>query len=175
MNLLAIAKIFFLKAWQRHRHDMSWIRDVVPTGQIFHNHESKIETGEERHLCQPERDRPHPTGRCCGGRQLLSLIAICRWGDLVIKAGGAVYVIWCAPMQVVPRSHRNCTEEIPVLFNITELFVDPISYVITSASSPMHCNDVAPPRYKFGNKWFCSYSEWGKAMTPQCCLSMKSR
>jgi hypothetical protein len=62
-------------------------------------------------------------------------------------------------MQVVPRSHRNCTEEIPVLLNRTEIFVDPISYIITLAGWPMHCNDVAPPRYKFGNKWFCSYSE----------------
>ncbi len=33
---------------------------------------------------------------------------------LNIKAGGAVYVTRCSPVEVIPRSHRNCTEEIPV-------------------------------------------------------------
>ncbi len=43
--------------------------------------------------------------------------------------------------------------------NGTDVFVDPISYVIKSAGSPIHCNDVAPPRYKVGGKWYCSYPE----------------
>ncbi len=53
---------------------------------------------------------------------------------------------------MVPRSHSNCTEEIPVTFNGTDAFVDPISYVIKSAGSPIHCNHVAPPRFKVGGK-----------------------
>jgi hypothetical protein len=86
-----------------------------------------------------------------------SLITIFRRGHLAIKADGAVYVIQCAPVEVLPWSHKNCTEEIPVTVNGTEAFVDPISYVIKSAGSSVHCNDVAPPRYKVGGKWYCSY------------------
>jgi hypothetical protein len=86
-----------------------------------------------------------------------SLITIFGRGHLAIKAGGAVYVTRCSPVEVLPRSHRNCTEEIPVTVNETDAFVDPISYVINSAGSPIHCNDVAPPRYKVGGKWYCSY------------------
>jgi hypothetical protein len=37
------------------------------------------------------------------------------------------YVTMCALVEVVPRSHRNCTEEIPALLNGTEIFVDPTS------------------------------------------------
>jgi hypothetical protein len=88
-----------------------------------------------------------------------SLIAVFGRGHLAIKAGGAVYVTRCAPVEVVPREHANCTEEVPVLFNGTQMFVDPISYVIKSAGSPVHCNDVAPPRYQLGGKWYCSYPE----------------
>jgi hypothetical protein len=44
-----------------------------------------------------------------------------------------------------------------VTVNGTDAFVDPISYVVKSAGSPIHCNDVAPPRYKVGGKWYCSY------------------
>jgi hypothetical protein len=40
-----------------------------------------------------------------------SLITIFGRGHLAIKAGGAVYVTRCSPVEVVPRSHRNCTEE----------------------------------------------------------------
>ncbi len=52
---------------------------------------------------------------------------------------------------------KNCTEEIPVTVNGTDAFLDPISYVIKSAGSPIHCNDVAPPQYKVGGKQYCSY------------------
>jgi hypothetical protein len=78
-------------------------------------------------------------------------------GHLAIKAGRAVYMTRCSPVEVLPWSHRNCTEEIPVTVNGTDAFVDPISYVIKSTGSPIHCNDVAPPWYKVGGKWYCSY------------------
>jgi hypothetical protein len=45
-------------------------------------------------------------------------------------------------------------------------FVDPISYVIKSAGSPIHCNDVAPPPYKVGGKWYCSYPELKECHDP---------
>jgi hypothetical protein len=44
-----------------------------------------------------------------------------------------------------------------VTVNRTDAFVDPISYVIKSAGSPIRCDDVAPPRYKVRGKWYCSY------------------
>jgi hypothetical protein len=96
-----------------------------------------------------------------------SLITIFGRGHLAIKAGGAVYVTRCSPLEVIPRSHRNCTEEIPVTVNGTDAFVDPISYVIKSAGSPIHCNDVAPPRYKVGGKWYCSYPELKECHDPE--------
>ncbi len=73
----------------------------------------------------------------------------------------------CSPVEVVPRSHGNCTEEIPVTVNGTNAFVDPISYIIRSAGSPIHCNDVAPPRYKVGGKWYCSYPELKECHDPE--------
>ncbi len=69
-------------------------------------------------------------------------------------------------MEVVLGSHRNCTEEIPVTVNGTDAFMDPISYVIKSTGSPIHCNDVAPPRYKVGDKRYCSYPELKECARP---------
>jgi hypothetical protein len=39
--------------------------------------------------------------------------------------------------------------------------------VIKSAGSPIHCNDVAPPRYKVGCKWYCSYPELKESHDPK--------
>jgi hypothetical protein len=70
-------------------------------------------------------------------------------------------------VEVVLRSHRNCTEEIPALLNGTKIFVDPISYVITSwITCALFSNDIAPPRYKLGGKWYCSYLELRECHDP---------
>jgi hypothetical protein len=54
-----------------------------------------------------------------------------------------------------------------VTVNGTDAFMEPISYVIKSAGSPIHCNDVAPPRYKMGGKWYCSYPELKECHDPE--------
>jgi hypothetical protein len=104
-------------------------------------------------ICVNRREIAHTRLEAIAGADNpYSLITIFGRGHLAIKAGGAVYVLRCSPVEVVPRSHGNCTEEIPVTVNGTDAFVDPISYVIKSAGSPIHCNDVAPQ----GTKWVAS-------------------
>jgi hypothetical protein len=95
-----------------------------------------------------------------------SLIMIFGRGHLAIKAGRAVYVTRCAPVEVIPWSHKNCTEEIPALSNGMEVFANPIRFVIKTAGSPVHCNDIAPPRYKVGGKWYCTYPELRECHDP---------
>jgi hypothetical protein len=111
-------------------------------------------------ICVNRREIAHTRPEAIAGADNpYILITIFRRGHLSIKTSGAVYVTRCSPVEVIPRSHGNCTEEIPVTVNRTDAFVDPISYVIKSAGSPIHCNDVAPPRYKVGGKWYFSYPE----------------
>jgi hypothetical protein len=109
-------------------------------------------------ICVNRREIAHTRLEAIAGADNpYSLITIFGRGHLAIKAGGAVYVTRCSPVEVLSRSHRNCTEEIPVTVNGTDAFVDPISYVIKSAGSPIHCNMSPPPRFKVGGKWYCSY------------------
>jgi hypothetical protein len=118
-------------------------------------------------ICVNRREITHTRLEAIAGADNpYSLITIFGRGHLAIKAGGAVYVTCCAPVEVLPRSHKNCTEEIPITVNGMEAFVDPISYVIKSAGSPIHCNDVAPPRYKVEGKWYCSYPELKECHDP---------
>ncbi len=104
-------------------------------------------------ICVNRREIAHTKLEAIAGADNpCSLITIFGRGHLAIKAGGPVYVTRCAPVEVVPHSTKNCTGEIPVVLNGTEVFVDPISYVIKSARSLLHCNGIAPPspRYKVG-------------------------
>jgi hypothetical protein len=97
-------------------------------------------------ICVNRREIAHTRLEAIAGADNpYSLITIFGRGHLAIKAGGAVYVTRCSPVEVLPQSHRNCTEEIPVTVNGTDAFVDPISYVIKSAGSPIHCKKNTLP------------------------------
>ncbi len=119
-------------------------------------------------ICVNRREIAHTQLEAIAGADNpYSLITIFRRGHLAIKAGGAVYVTRCSPVEVLPRSHRNCTKEIAVTVNGTDAFVDPISYIINQECwIPIHCNNVAPPRYKLGGKWYCSYPELKECHDP---------
>src|SRR5450830_1313255 len=46
---------------------------------------------------------------------------------------------------------------LPATYNDIEVYVDPISLVVRKSGVVTVCNDVAPPRYLIGGKWFCAY------------------
>jgi hypothetical protein len=77
-----------------------------------------------------------------------SLLEVFGRGHVIAKNGAVAYVTRCNPVEVLPRVSNNCMEEIPITWNGTSLYVDPISYVIKSAASSTRCNDIAPPRWK---------------------------
>jgi hypothetical protein len=56
-------------------------------------------------------------------------------GYQVTQNGATVYVTNCQAGEVVPRQHNECKNEISVIYNLTEVFVDPISLVIKNAAS----------------------------------------
>jgi hypothetical protein len=68
------------------------------------------------------------------------------------RNGARVYVTRCQPVEVMPRTHVNCTSKIPVTVNKIILFVDPISFVIKAAASLIRCNDIAPPQVEIWRK-----------------------
>ncbi len=70
-----------------------------------------------------------------------SLLQVFGRGHVISKSGAVDYMTRCNPVEVLPRVSSNCTEEIPVTWNNTSLYVDPISYVIKSAASPTRCNE----------------------------------
>jgi hypothetical protein len=92
-----------------------------------------------------------------GAENPYSLMQVFGRGHQITRNGATVYVTKCQAVKVVPRQHTECTNEIPVTFNSSEVFVDPIILVIKTAAAPVRCNNIAPPRRKLGGKWYCSF------------------
>jgi hypothetical protein len=69
-------------------------------------------------------------------------------GHLYTCNGATLYETRCQAVEVLPRTHTNCTNEIPAILNGTNVFVDPISFVIKAVAALVRCNDVAPPRWR---------------------------
>ncbi len=93
-----------------------------------------------------------------GVDNLYSLLQVFGRGHVITKSRAVAYMTRCNPMEVLPRGSSNCTEETPVTWNNTSLYVDPISYLIKSAASPTRCKDITPPRWKIvGGGWYCAY------------------
>ncbi|OBQ32942.1 MAG: hypothetical protein AN484_27560, partial [Aphanizomenon flos-aquae WA102] len=102
-----------------------------------------------------------------GAENPYSLIQIFGRGHLIVKAGAAMYVTHCSPVDVLPRTGTNCTEEIPVRWNNTDLYVDPISFVIQSAGTISRCNDIAPSRFQIAGRWYCMFPEMRECGAPE--------
>ncbi len=60
---------------------------------------------------------------------------------------------------MLPRTHTNCTNEIPAILNGTKVFADPISFVIKATPALVRCNNIAPPRWRLNGRWYCAFPE----------------
>jgi hypothetical protein len=69
-------------------------------------------------------------------------------GHQVTRNGARLYVTRCQAAEVLPRTYTNCTNQILAILNGTNMFVDPISFVIKAAAASVRCNDIAPPRWR---------------------------
>jgi hypothetical protein len=111
-------------------------------------------------ICENRRQVVHlRLESIAGAENPYSLIEVFGRGHLVTKNGATVYETRCQPVEVTPRTHTNCTSEIPAEYNNRDMFIDPISFVIKAAAAPVRCNDIAPPRWRLNVRWYCAYPE----------------
>ncbi len=90
-----------------------------------------------------------------GAENPYSLMQVFGRGHQVTRNGATVYVTRCQAAEVLPRTHTNCTNKIPAILNGTNMFVDPISFVIKAVVAPVRCNDVTPSRWRLNGRWYC--------------------
>jgi hypothetical protein len=88
---------------------------------------------------------------------------------VITKSEAVAYVTRCNQVKVLPWVSLNCTKEIPVTWNNTSLFIDPISYMIKSVASPTRCNDITLSRWNIVGRWYCAYPPLGSELPQGTC------
>ena len=92
-----------------------------------------------------------------GAHNVYALLDIYGPGHMVYQAGAAAYVTKCPRVEVNRAEYGNCTHEIPVHFNNSTHFADPLTRILTDFPTIIPCSDVMPPRWKMGSDWYCSH------------------
>ncbi len=88
--------------------DLTWLESAMSFLQVKASMTLKDKPRQVRNaICVNQREIAHTRLEAiAGANNPYSLITIFGGGQLAIKAGEAVYVSWCAPVEDVPRSHR---------------------------------------------------------------------
>jgi hypothetical protein len=68
--------------------------------------------------------------QAAGTEESRSVAAYFGVGHIAVRSGGVVYVARCGMVVVELRNHTACTQEIPVIHQGEEMYVDPLSLVI---------------------------------------------
>ncbi len=111
-------------------------------------------------ICEDRKQIAHTRlESIAGAENPYSLMQVFGRGHLVTRNGATVYVTRCQAAEVLPRTHTNCTNEIPAILNGTNVFVDPISFVIKAAAAPVRCTDIATLRWRLNGRWYCAFPE----------------
>ncbi len=96
-------------------------------------------------ICEDRKQIAHTRlESIAGAENPYSLMQVFGRGHLVTRNGATVYMTRCQAAEVLPRTHTNCTNEIPAVLNGTDVFVDPISFVIKAAAAPVRSTMLHP-------------------------------
>jgi hypothetical protein len=111
-------------------------------------------------ICEDQKQIAHTRlENITGVENPYSLMQVFGRGHKVTRNGATVYVMRCQATDMLPRTHTNCTNEIPAFLNGTNVFADPISFVIKATPVLVKCNNIAPPRWRLNGRWYCAFPE----------------
>ncbi|MFN9905118.1 MAG: hypothetical protein ACK56F_03195, partial [bacterium] len=77
--------------------------------------------------------------QAAGAEESRSMAAHFGVGHVAVRSGEVVYVARCGMVVVELRNHTVCTQEIPVIHQGEEMYVDPLSLVIRRSATPVQC------------------------------------
>jgi hypothetical protein len=84
--------------------------------------------------------------QAAGTEESRSVAAYFGVGHIAVRSGGVVYVARCGMVVVELRNHTACTQEIPVIHQGEEVYVDPLSLVIRRSATLVKCRKKSPPQ-----------------------------
>ena len=83
-----------------------------------------------------------------------------KLGTMAVVSGEALQILMCKGVEVKLRESNECYTEIPVstlnssTYDRKELFMDPVTKVVTDSSSILSCADIRNPYFTIRGQWY---------------------
>jgi hypothetical protein len=81
--------------------------------------------------------------------------------------GEALFIFKCLPVDVTPRDALECTKQMAVTYEGKDVFVEPITRIITALSTPMACSAITPQRYRLAPNVWVAIPQRTRVETPR--------
>jgi len=93
-------------------------------------------------------------------------------GVRIVPAGQVIHVVPCTSVTCGKASVDYCTMELPVLYNGTVRFMDPMTKILKRVGSRIPCDPLTPACWDVTGTWYCGYPDIRIAPEP---LQLKPR
>jgi len=88
-------------------------------------------------------------------------------GVRVVPAGQVLHLIPCRSVAVGKAEVEYCTSELPVRYNQTTKFIDPITKILKAVGTRIPCDPVTPACWEITGEWYCGYPEIRLSQAPR--------
>lgn len=87
-------------------------------------------------------------------------------GHTLVVAGAVVHIKKCKSVDVNFRQIQNCSEEIPVYYQNSSAFVDPVTLNIKSTGNIVTCDPIQPVKWFIFGRWYCNTPQLISCQSP---------
>ena len=142
-----------------HVHDLNDIQ--TQSNQAFHHFSTHLnrEASDAQlraYICQAERKSMAAFLAMAADDNPYALYSEYGEGFSLNRAGSVLHVGQCPDVVAQLRQADNCSQEIPVMVDGMETFVDPITRNIVDIPTPVPCDPLNPVTYKVDGHWVCA-------------------
>jgi hypothetical protein len=88
-------------------------------------------------------------------------------GHQIFPAGATAYIAKCVEVRVERIEATNCSLEVPLIYNNTKVFADPLTWIVQPFPTIIPCSEVMPVRWKLGFHWYCSHPKVSRCLPPE--------
>ena len=152
-------------------HVDSLMEIQASSNQAFHHFKGhlkghEVTTFTHSTICQGERQMMFGFLSMAAAENKYSLYGKFGEGYSITRAGAVVHIGQCPPVSAQIRQSPNCTQEVPVVVEGQEAWVDPITRNLVDFPTPVPCDPLNPVTFRLDGRWMCATPDFHPCPDP---------